>query len=433
MEENRIENEVVEYFDSCPVQEKVFYHVQGRPLPRCFLQSAEPAAAEVYAVPPVLPVKKKRMKTVWIVIIAVAAFLIIAAGALGLGYAVGSHVDVYYEDSFPGKTNKGDGDYTSIPLVDELGGAVVEPKGHSGEILTAQEIYAKVNPAVVSVVAAVGESYTSLGTGMIFTPDGFVLTNAHVIEGGRMCSVYLANGDAYEAKLVGYDEAQDLAVLKIEGQDLPYVEFGDSDLMVVGDTVYAIGNPLGYELRGTMTDGIISAINRDVAVSGGGTMTLIQTNAALNNGNSGGPLINQYGQVIGVNVIKMKSNYINGSVEGLGFAIPISANAHKINEIIETGETCPDPIIGISVDLFASEAEEGAWGLLVMEVTEDSGAEKAGVKVGDYILAVNGETVTTSDDVLRHRRGLHPGDTMEMTLWRDGEIFDVTIILQEAE
>ena len=176
-----------------------------------------------------------------------------------------------------------------------------------------------------------------------------------------------------------------------------------------------------------------NTINRDVAVSGGGTMTLIQTNAALNNGNSGGPLINQYGQVIGVNVIKMKSNYINGSVEGLGFAIPISANAYKINEIIETGETCPDPIIGISVDLFASEAEEGAWGLLVMEVTEDSGAEKAGVKVGDYILAVNGETVTTSDDVLRHRRGLHPGDTMEMTLWRDGEIFDVTIILQEAE
>ncbi|MBR4870240.1 MAG: trypsin-like peptidase domain-containing protein [Oscillospiraceae bacterium] len=428
MEENRIENEVVEYFDSCPVQEKVFYHVQGRPLPRCILPSAAPVA-EAYAP----PVKKRKMKTVWIVVIAVSALIAIAAGALGLGYAVGSHMDVYYEGGFSTKTDKSEAAYTTIPLVDAWGGAEVEPVSHCGEILTPQEIYAKVNPAVVSVVTAVEENYRGYGTGMIFTPDGFVLTNAHVIEGGRMCAVYLSTGEAYEAKLVGYDEEQDLAVLKIEAQDLPFVEFGDSDLVVVGDTVYAIGNPLGYELRGTMTDGIVSAINRDVSVSGGGTMTLMQTNAALNNGNSGGPLINQYGQVVGVNVIKMKSNYTNGTVEGLGFAIPISANAHKINEIIETGKTSPDPVIGISVELFASEAEEGVQGLLVMEVMEDSGAEKAGVKVGDYVLTVNGKAVNTSDDVLFQRRGLHAGDAMEMTLWRDGEIFDVTIVLQEAE
>ncbi len=162
-------------------------------------------------------------------------------------------------------------------------------------------------------------------------------------------------------------------------------------------------------------------------------MTLIQTNAALNSGNSGGPLINAYGQVVGVNVIKMMGSYASGTVEGLGFAIPISATAHKINELIETGEMTPDVVIGFSVTLFASEVEEGVFGLEVKEVTEGSAADKAGIRVGDFALAVNGEELHTSDDVLRHRRGLRAGDEMEMTVWRDGEIFDVTLIMQEAK
>ena len=436
MEENRLENEVVEYFDSCPVREKVFYHVQGRPLPHCVYPASAPLP-EQKEVCAARPAKKKKRKTVWIVLLAVVAFLAVAAGALALGYAAGSNVDVYWESDFDGKDfdggiDKSDAPYTSVPGVEELGGAEVEISSDHGEKLSAQEVYAKVNPAVVSVVAEVDGNHVSYGTGMIFTPDGFILTNAHVIENGQGCEVYLSRGDMYEAKLVGYDAAQDLAVLKVEGENLPCVEFGDSDLLAVGDTVYAIGNPLGYELRGTLTDGIVSAINRDVQVDGV-TMTLIQTNAALNSGNSGGPLINVYGQVVGVNVIKMMSSYTNGSVEGLGFAIPVSANAHKINELIETGKVTPDPVIGISVDIFAREAEPGISGLEIVEVVEGSGAAEAGLQVGDYILRVNGEEVRVSDDVIRQRRGLRAGDGMGMTVWRAGEIFDVTVILQNAE
>lgn len=436
MEENRIENEVVEYFDSRPVREKVFYHVQGRPLPRCVYQPAPapvPAENPVYAAP--VP-QKKGLKTRWIVLIAVASILVLAAAALGIGYLIGSKGEFYWEGEFGnGEFSdfvEKDSPYTEIPTVDELGGAEVVVISEHGEALSAQEIYARVNPAVVSVVTEIDETYAGYGTGMIFTPDGFILTNAHVIEEGVACAVYLSNGEMYEAKLVGYDEAQDLAVLKVEAEGLPCVEFGDSDFLTVGDPVYAIGNPLGYELRGTLTDGIVSAINRDVSVDGG-TMTLIQTNAALNSGNSGGPLINQYGQVVGVNVIKMMSSYTNGTVEGLGFAIPISATAHKINELIETGEMTPDVVIGFSVALFAAEAEEGVSGLEVAEVTEGLAAYEAGIRVGDFVLAVNGEEVRTSDDVLRHRRGLRPGDEMEMTIWRDGKVFDVTLTMQSAE
>ena len=154
--------------------------------------------------------------------------------------------------------------------------------------------------------------------------------------------VALADGSIFDAALVGYDAEQDLAVIKAQDTDgraaqgLPAAEFGDSDALSVGDPVYAIGNPLGVELRGTLTDGIVSAINRDVAVDGV-TMTLIQTNAALNNGNSGGPLINVYGQVVGINTMKMGSSSTT-SVEGLGFAIPISSTAYMINDLIAHGE-----------------------------------------------------------------------------------------------
>ena len=443
MEEIRYENEVVEYFDSRPVREKVFYHVQGRPLPRRVYQAASvpvpmpmsaPAVQSVEIVPP--QPKKKKRRVLWIVLIVIAAALLLAAAGLGIGYLVGSNAGFHWEAEFGNGEFDGlaetERPYTEIPAVDELGGAEVTVISEHGETMTPQEIYARVNPAVVSVVTEIDEDYAGYGTGMIFTQDGFILTNAHVIEEGVACAVYLSNGDMYEAKLVGYDAAQDLAVLKIEAEDLPCVEFGDSDLLTVGDPVYAIGNPLGYELRGTLTDGIVSAINRDVYVDGI-TMTLIQTNAALNSGNSGGPLINQYGQVVGVNVIKMMSSYSSGTVEGLGFAIPISATAHKINELIETGKTTPEPVIGFSVTLVAQKAAEDVTGLEVKEVTQNSAADKAGIQVGDYVLAVNGEEVKTSDDVIRHRRGLRPGDEMEMTIWRDGETFDVTLIMQNAE
>ncbi len=223
--------------------------------------------------------------------------------------------------------------------------------------------------------------------------------------------------------------ANDLAILKIEATDLPAAEFGDSDDLLVGDPAYAIGNPLGVELRGTLTDGIISAINRDVWVEDH-TMTLLQTTAALNTGNSGGPLINQFGQVVGINVIKMDSSYSN--VEGLGFAIPSSYIGRMVNDLLSTGEIQPEPLLGISVLLVAEEASPGVWGLKVEVVSEGSAAEAAGVQAGDYVLSADGESLQTSQDLLKVRRRFYVGDQLPLTIWRDGTQLDVLLDLTQA-
>lgn len=268
-----------------------------------------------------------------------------------------------------------------------------------------------------------------MGTGVIFSSDGYILTNYHVLEGGSACTVYLYNDHAYEAWYVAGDAESDLAVLKVDQTELPAAQFGDSEHLTVGDTVYAIGNPLGYELRGTLTDGIVSAINRDVWVDGR-TMTLIQTNAALNSGNSGGPLINEYGQAVGINVIKMSSAY--SSVEGLGFAIPSASMGRLVNDLLEYGEVQPEPVLGVMVNQIGEQLEEDLWGLEVVDVTAGAPAEKAGIRTGDFIIAANGEALYSSRDLLRVRRQYYVGDQLPLTLWRDGEIVEVVLLLEQA-
>ena len=317
----------------------------------------------------------------------------------------------------------------SIPGYPYGQGAVLEVETDHGEALTAQEIYRQVNPSVVTVMAQLGEQEASVGTGVIFSSDGYILTNYHVLEGGSACTVYLYNDHAYEAWYVAGDAESDLAVLKVDQTDLPAAEFGDSELLTVGDTVYAIGNPLGYELRGTLTDGIVSAINRDVWVDGR-TMNLIQTNAALNSGNSGGPLINAYGQVVGINTVKMSSSY--SSVEGLGFAIPSATIKRLVNDLLTCGEILPEPVLGITVLSLGTRLGEDLWGVEVQSVTPDSAADLAGVQEGDYVVAAGGIDVSSSADLLRARRQYHVGDTMPMTIWRDGVLMDVTLMLNEA-
>ena len=270
-----------------------------------------------------------------------------------------------------------------------------------------------------------------VGTGVIFTEDGYILTNAHVIAGGSECYVVLDTGEDYRACLLGLDEEKDLAVIKIAASGLPAAEFGDSDALTVGDPVFAIGNPLGVELRGTLTDGIVSAINRDVYV-GGVTMTLIQTNAALNNGNSGGPLINVYGQVVGINTMKMGSSSTT-SVEGLGFAIPIASTAYMINDLIAYGEVHGEVMIGISVQPVPVTAENGESALLVMEVTPGGPGEEAGIQKGDLIVAADGEASTKSTDLLRVRRRHEAGETLKLLVERDGKRFTADVILRESD
>ena len=305
-----------------------------------------------------------------------------------------------------------------------LGGSLAVGLEH-GESLTPQEIYRRVNPAVVLVLAGLSDG-TSIGTGVIFTSDGYVVTNYHVLEGGMDCQVVLDTGESYDALYVAGDAANDLALLKIDGTDLPAAEFGDSDLLTVGDRVYAIGNPLGVELRGTLTDGIVSAIDRDVWVDNR-TMTLIQTNAALNSGNSGGPLINQYGQVVGINTIKMMSEY--DTIEGLGFAIPSSLALRWINELIAFGELQPQPVLGISIALVPTTLPDGNTGLEVAEITPGLSGDLAGVRKGDCVVAFNGQRVYSTEEILAIRRDLYVGDEVAIRVYRDGEYLDLTMTM----
>ena len=332
------------------------------------------------------------------------------------------HDEDYYDNSEHGETT-----IKRLPNTDQV---KLRYNESHGEALTIQEIYQKVNPSTVTVLGN-RDGSAMVGTGVIFTEDGYILTNAHVIAGGSECYVVLDTGEDYRACLLGLDEEKDLAVIKIAASGLPAAEFGDSDALTVGDPVFAIGNPLGVELRGTLTDGIVSAINRDVYVDGV-TMTLIQTNAALNNANSGGPLINVYGQVVGINTMKMGSSSTT-SVEGLGFAIPIASTAYMINDLIAYGEVHGEVMIGISVQPVPVTAENGESALLVMEVTPGGPGEEAGIQEGDLIVAADGEALTKSTDLLRVRRRHEAGETLKLLVERDGKRFTADVVLRESD
>lgn len=313
----------------------------------------------------------------------------------------------------------------TIPTYPVGQGAALEVRSARGRVLTAQEVYRLVNPAVVTVLVDLGDGSASVGTGVIFSADGYFVTNYHVVAGGADCAAVLDTGAMYPARFVAGDAENDLAVLRLEGDGLlPTAAFADSDDLTVGDKVYAIGNPLGYELRGTLTDGIVSAINRDVEVDGA-VRTLIQTNAALNSGNSGGPLINEYGQVVGINVIKMSSRY--STIEGLGFAIPSASMERIVNDLLTYGALQPEPTLGVSVDRDGTEVRSGLLGIRVLSVTEGSPADQAGVRQGDYIVGADGQPITSSRELLRVRGRHYAGDTMTLTLWRQGRELTVTL------
>ena len=299
------------------------------------------------------------------------------------------------------------------------------------DALSLQDIYSTVIDSVVSI-SSMTSSGTSSGTGIIMSSDGYVITNHHVITGALVISVLTNDNQEFEAALVGSDEMSDLAVLKIDARGLQAAEFGDSSKLRVGDSVVAIGDPLGVQLRGTMTNGIISAINRDLTV-GDRTMTLIQTNAALNNGNSGGPLINCYGQVIGINTVKMSSYYTaTASVEGLGFAIPISVAKPIIDELIENGYVAGRPAIGISGDSLPSyyrtyyRLPEGVY---VTSVNEGSDAKAKGIREGDIVTAINGERISSIDELNTVKNQYAAGDEVTLTVYRSGTYYEVTVTL----
>lgn len=354
-------------------------------------------------------------------------FLICAAVLVGLT-AAGKAVDLIYRDQpRPGEEIYERSAEITIPSWPVDQGAGLSVSRTQGDPLTAQEVYRRLNPAVVTVQCLSGEG-VSVGTGVIFSEDGYILTNHHVVRGGSECYVTLDSGYSMDVCFVAGDEDSDLAVLKVPPGELmtvgalPFASFGDSEQLVVGDPVYAIGAP--RRLRGTLTNGIISAIDRDIEVEGR-TMTLLQTNAALNSGNSGGPLISERGQVVGINVAKYMSDWNRDSVEGLGFAIPSAYLERIVNDLLKWGEVLPEPRLGIWV-------QAGEPGLFVQSVDPDTAAEAAGVRAGDYIVAAQGQEMHTNQDLFRVRRTLYVGDKLTLTLLRDGETLEVTLELDEA-
>lgn len=335
---------------------------------------------------------------------------------------------------------------------------------NSGE-LTTEEVVEKVLPSVVGIESTFtmtsqssGGGYfnfggfgqaqqpqtssaTATGTGVVITTDGYIVTNAHVIYDteynaglASSISVIVNEEDRYDAEVIGYDTDYDLAVLKINAKNLVAAEFGNSDELSLGQNVIAIGNPLGFDLMNTVTSGIVSGLNRQITINEK-SMTLIQTDAAINSGNSGGPLINKYGQVIGINSSKMSASYSEASIEGIGFAIPSNEASRIVEDIMEYGYVTGKPQLGISCQDITeniSRMYDIPVGVYVTAVAEDSAAEKAGLQAGDIITKINDEDVASFEELTAKKNEHKAGETIELTYVRNGAEDKVTVTLDEA-
>ena len=297
------------------------------------------------------------------------------------------------------------------------------------DAMSLPDIYDKVAPSVVGVSCTLRNG-SATGTGIIISEDGYIITNAHVVEDAVSVMIVDSEMNEYSAEIIGSDAQTDIAVLKIDETGLTPCEFGSSSNIRIGELTVVIGNPLGFELYGSMSSGIISGLNRSITI-GEKKMTLIQTTASITNGNSGGPLINAYGQVIGITSAKVASIY----GENLGFAIPIDNAIPIINDLMKYGYVTGRPMIGISgedITSIMSMFYRIPEGVYVRFITPDSGAELAGIKAGDIIIGADGETVTTMDDLNEIKNRFSAGDTITLTIYRDGESMDIDVVMTEV-
>ena len=310
----------------------------------------------------------------------------------------------------------------AIPQAETGTGVTVELQPAQGAVLPYTQIYDRAILSAVSIQASTGRGYGSAGSGVVLTEDGYIITNAHVVAGAREVTVMFHDNRTLPASLVGFHAVEDLAVLKVEASGLTPAQFGDSSVLHIGEPVAALGDSLGY--RATFTDGIVSSLDREVEVEGV-TMSLIQTTAAINYGNSGGPLLNRYGQVVGINTIKIVTE--DGSAEGLGFAIP-SRRVKYVADHLIAGEEIKTGRFGFSVNRIPVVG--GGLELLIVE--EDSDAWTKGLRAGDILLEANGAPITGFEDLTRLKLGLGPGDGVTFLCERDGEQFTVEVELIEA-
>lgn len=257
------------------------------------------------------------------------------------------------------------------------------------------------------------------GSGVIITDDGYIITNNHVIENASDLTVILNTHEEYPAVIIGSDSKTDLAVIKINATGLTPAVLGNSSTLEVGELAVAIGNPLGQELAGSVTVGVVSATNRTITLQNR-TLELIQTDAAINPGNSGGALVNCFGELIGINTVKLSST----SVEGIGFAIPISEAKPIIDDLMNKGRVTGRPIIGIT-------GSDAPYGVQVESIVKGLPADKAGIQIGDLIIKVNGQSITTVNEINKIRDTFKPGDRLNFTIYRNGDLMDVVLTLEE--
>lgn len=326
-------------------------------------------------------------------------------------------------------------------IVSSVSYAAPEFSSSSDGSLTISEAFEKVKPAVVtistkSIQEIMGGLYSQevqgLGSGFIINEDGYILTNYHVIDGSTDVKVLLSNGNEASAKVVNYDSSMDIAMLKLEdGTDIPGVaELGDSDALYPGQDVIAIGTPLSKEFAQTLTKGVVSAVGRQVGSESGNTLEVIQTDAAINSGNSGGPLVNTKGQVIGINSMKLgnSGSSSNASIEGMGFSIPINVAKERIDSLSK-------PILTLGINVVVIDSQKAAQsgypeGLYVKSVNEGSPAAAAGIKQNDIIIEFDGSRVKTYNDLTELKSKKEAGDTVKITVQRNNQKVDLQLTLQ---
>ena len=309
----------------------------------------------------------------------------------------------------------------------------------TSELMTPAEVYAQNVNSTVGIRTSItstnfwGYQTTSAasGSGFIISSDGYILTNFHVIESSNSVTVTTYDGTEYDAEIIGYDQSMDIAVLKIDAKELVPVVLGRSETLNVGDDVIAIGNPLG-ELTFSLTRGVVSALDRQVTLSGNVTMELIQTDCAINSGNSGGALFNMYGEVVGITNAKYSSSSSGASIDNIGFAIPVDDIRDIVDSIITNGYIVK-PYIGVSVSTVSNEATGYGLpgGASVQQIAEGSPAEKAGLQVNDIITAVNGTEISSSGELVEIVGNCAPGDELTLSVYRQGETLELTLTVGE--
>ncbi len=379
--------------------------------------------------------EKKKKKQPWGAILAVALCCSLVGGAIGAGGILLAQ-SLQKEQPDEPLTEQQD---ISYMLQGQRESSVIEMVSiDTSRQMTPAQVYAANVNSTVGITTSVTTNFwgfqstsAASGSGFIISDDGYILTNFHVIEDSDSISVSMYNGESYDATLIGYDESNDIAVLKIDAEGLASVVLGDSDNLNVGDSVVAIGNPLG-ELTFTLTSGAISAKDREVTLSSSVTMNLLQTDCAINSGNSGGALFNLYGEVIGVTNAKYSSSSSSeASIDNIGFAIPINSIMNIVTSIIEKGYISK-PYVGISVlDVSAETQQYGIpAGAAVQSVVENSPAQQAGLQRGDVITSVDG-TAMTSNELVSYVSKASIGQQIVLGIYRQGQTLEITVDVGE--